>query len=92
MELLHNYQNQEMNTDLILLTNLQILVEFGQCFHYLFSDPGSSFSSHFAFIHHVSLASSKLGQFFSCSVSFDSGTSEENRLLILQNVPQFWFI
>ena len=54
----------------------------------------SSFRSHFAFIHHVSLASSKLGQFLSCSVSFDSGISEESCLVILviENVPQFWFI
>ena len=83
----------EINIDLMLLTNLQSLVEFGQCFHYcpLFR---SSFTSYFAFIRPVSSAPSNLGQLLSLASSLMTLVLRKSAycLVILQNVPQFSFI
>lgn len=65
-------QNQQVNTDMMLLTKIETLSEFHQFFHFCpFSVPGTHPGSHNSFISHAPLVSANLCSSQSCLVFHD---------------------
>lgn len=89
----YSYQNQEINIDTVLVTNLQTLFRFLNCpSNIFFSGPGFSPGLHVSLNCCACFVSFNLGQSLSFSVFHNLDNFEEYWSVILQNLLQSGFV